>query len=62
MLRAEPGGVEELADRPRVIEKQVFGEILHCALDDPWRGLSDGPFGGGAYGGCDRIEAPTAPR
>ena len=36
VLRAESGVVEELVDRPRVIEKQVFGEILHCALDDAW--------------------------
>lgn len=47
---------------PRDVEKNVYAEILHCDLDDPWLGLAEGPFGGGAYEGFDRVEPATTPR
>lgn len=41
---------------PHALDRRLFRAVLHVDLDDPWLGLADGPFGGGAYEGFDRVE------
>ena len=35
---------------PAALTKRVYRDILDCDLDDPYLGLGDAAFGGGAYG------------
>ncbi|MBK7875681.1 MAG: hypothetical protein IPJ77_08010 [Planctomycetes bacterium] len=45
----------ERAWTPHALDRRLFREVLHVDLDDPWLGLADGPFGGGAFEGLDRF-------
>jgi hypothetical protein len=45
--------------RPSDITKQLYREVLHVDLDDPYLGLAGGPFAGGAYGGLDVRDGAT---
>ena len=36
--------------RPAELTKRVYRDILDCDLDDPYLGLGEAAFGGGAYG------------
>lgn len=57
-LRRDPLARALLLERawtPRELERRLFRDVLHVDLDDPWLGLADGPFGGGAYEGLDRV-------
>jgi hypothetical protein len=51
--------------RPRDITHELYREVLHVDLDDPYLGLDGGPFSGGAYGdlALDKLrEVPAGPR
>lgn len=40
---------------PADITKELYREVLHVDLDDPYLGLAGGPFAGGAYAGVDVV-------
>jgi len=42
--------LSERAYTPSEITKRVYRDILDCDLDDPYLGLGEAAFGGGAYG------------